>query len=1270
LREARSAEALEHPNIVMIYDRGIDHGRHYLVLEYVGGGDFHEYIHRNGPLSVVDAVSAVRQVADGLKYAAGNGLIHRDIKPSNILRTQTGQIKIIDLGLALQNAFEDERVTREGTTVGTVDYMAPEQARDSRATSVRSDLYSLGCTFYYLLTGVPPYPGGDITDKLTRHAKSPVPDVRDLRPDVPVGIASIIQKMMAKRPEDRFASYDDLITALGAVPLEEMERASAIAPIPLVDSRSNDSSVNEIEPSPLGKSGEYRSNGSKEGDFGVPSLAELFAEESPAEVWKRPPGRPAELAPTIPRQRQLGAEAIQPRSTDLEPLEAALPSDRANSASLWIISGALVGVAVIIVTIGLLQLFGPPGSGEHATVDTERDSNADTVSRVATVPQPSRAATNSTPNGPTGVGFDSRRSARSTRIEPEKRWEEPADNEPAVETLGASSEPAGGLALVPDWARLPVPERIDGPFVAVRRVVQPEDGGTTVRALHMALDRFIGGTVELRDEGPFFVDDLRVAGANRLIRARNGYRSIVRIGGSGVEAVRRQSAVFVLDRKNLILDGLDLIVNVHDLSPNQTSLFSCTGASLTLRNCSITVLGSPAGVAFTVFRVESSRSNPTLIRLEQTLVRGWFSDGFDLAGGGAGLVLRQSAILGGSGPLVRFSDSGDAPNHRCVFVQSLLAGPGPIFERIKTASASATMTPVLRSYQSIFGRLHGVGIASVISSLDSADRAAKQIDWAGDRNLLAGWKGFFAAGKDHLVVVPNLAAARLTWKGTDLESREILSPWPWPTELADATPSAFSPFLPDGDSVLLRVVRPRAGLFEKTVAAYAWPSIPEPVSWAFEAAAPPRQVSRGPRRLERQGDNAGAAGISLPRKAATSLPTSGTDGLELTFSTDTEPWHGDLGAFLRDRVQEGVAHARIRVVGSGPHRFSPVRLARGLWLEIRVEPFAAAEPPSWSPDPNATGPALIEQTGGTLVLTNFILRHDVSSRLEHLIHVEDGTLIVSRSQLTAPASSGEFAGNLIAFRSVSTQPRQSDFSRRLFAEPIDRPVCRLVDSVLITGGTALAIELGRGLVALSQCAVAAGGVAIDLLPSKVARHRFEADLCLNHCTVTSERSIIRFGPWRGRAPGPDRPWLVTSRNCAFLGLNERPLRETVLLRTDADALACGTVFWQAEDDTADVDYFTAAGDGLPTSNRARDVQHRWVQFWGQTHMRHIDGPRGPGSPPNLRFREKPGPGRVEPVNLILDPEYHPGRSQLTAGADLGRLGIKLPPRRTSGRARN
>ena len=232
LREARSAGSLEHPNIVSIYDRGIDRGRHYLVLEYVRGNDLHDYVQRRGPLSVAEAIKVIWQVAEGLRYAAERGLVHRDIKPSNILRSDSGEIKITDLGLALQSGFEDERVTREGTTVGTVDYMAPEQARDSRAASFQSDLYSLGCTFYFLLTGIPPYPRGDITDKLTRHAKSPPPEVRDLRPDVPEALSQIMLRMMAKRPEDRFVSFEQLIEALDRIPNSEEASALGVALVP------------------------------------------------------------------------------------------------------------------------------------------------------------------------------------------------------------------------------------------------------------------------------------------------------------------------------------------------------------------------------------------------------------------------------------------------------------------------------------------------------------------------------------------------------------------------------------------------------------------------------------------------------------------------------------------------------------------------------------------------------------------------------------------------------------------------------------------------------------------------------------------------------------------------------------------------------------------------------------------------------------------------------------------------------------------------------
>jgi hypothetical protein len=175
---------------------------------------------------------------------------------------------------------------------------------------------------------------------------------------------------------------------------------------------------------------------------------------------------------------------------------------------------------------------------------------------------------------------------------------------------------------------------------------------------------------------------------------------------------------------------------------------------------------------------------------------------------------------------------------------------------------------------------------------------------------------------------------------------------------------------------------------------------------------------------------------------------------------------------------------------------------------------------------------------------------------------------------------------------------------------------------------------------------------------------------MDHCTMTSERSIVRLGPWRGLPLGPDRPWLITSRNCAFLAMYDRKTRETVLLRANADALARGTVSWQASDDAADVDFFTVAGEGAPSPNRPRDLQLQWIHFWGLSHMNgRMTGPRGTGSAPTVRFWERLRPGRVEPIDLVLNPDYHPDRDRLNVGADLGWLGNALRVRRY-GRQRN
>jgi serine/threonine protein kinase len=207
-----------HPHIAAALHASTHEGRLYLVMEYVPGVDLKTQVRQSGPLPVEQACSLIRQVAAGLAYAHQQGIVHRDVKPANLMLTADGTVKILDLGLARVTTPEvlDPQAahTHAGTTLGTLDYMAPEQARDARRADARSDLYSLGCTFYYLLTGRPPFEGGSQLDKAMAHALEAPPAVQQVRPDVPQAVADIVHKLLAKQPEDRYASARALVEAL------------------------------------------------------------------------------------------------------------------------------------------------------------------------------------------------------------------------------------------------------------------------------------------------------------------------------------------------------------------------------------------------------------------------------------------------------------------------------------------------------------------------------------------------------------------------------------------------------------------------------------------------------------------------------------------------------------------------------------------------------------------------------------------------------------------------------------------------------------------------------------------------------------------------------------------------------------------------------------------------------------------------------------------------------------------------------------------------
>ncbi|MCE9630122.1 MAG: protein kinase [Planctomycetia bacterium] len=217
-REARQSARLSHPNIVRTFDLDTAGAIHYIAMEYVDGIDLHAKVKRDGPLSVREAADSIRQAAAGLQHAHEEGLVHRDIKPANLIVDGRGTVKILDLGLALAGGDEDGSLTREHDekVLGTADYLAPEQATDSHKADRRSDIYSLGCTLYYLLVGKAPFASGKLADRLQAHLHKPPPNLLDERPDVPVAITELYFRMLEKHPDGRPQSAREVADALAA----------------------------------------------------------------------------------------------------------------------------------------------------------------------------------------------------------------------------------------------------------------------------------------------------------------------------------------------------------------------------------------------------------------------------------------------------------------------------------------------------------------------------------------------------------------------------------------------------------------------------------------------------------------------------------------------------------------------------------------------------------------------------------------------------------------------------------------------------------------------------------------------------------------------------------------------------------------------------------------------------------------------------------------------------------------------------------------------
>jgi serine/threonine protein kinase len=318
-REAQAIASLDHVNIVRAYDIDNEGDTHYLVMEYINGRDLNIIVRDSGPLDYITAARYTKQAARGLHYAHSVGLIHRDVKPANLLVDADGVVKILDLGLARFIAEEERAsltVAYDENVLGTADYLAPEQAIDSHGVDARADIYSLGCSFYFFLTGHPPFTEGTLTQRLMCHQKDPPPSIYDDRKDAPAGLVKICLKMMAKKPADRYKNCAEVARVLGDWLVEQG--------VDEPDSGSS-SDVGSSSSRLLVAAAIASADAGAPADGGSSRIrrARAIGEPPPNRLTAKPLNSPVRSAPFLPTAQRLGVELALDQESATEGLPVA-----------------------------------------------------------------------------------------------------------------------------------------------------------------------------------------------------------------------------------------------------------------------------------------------------------------------------------------------------------------------------------------------------------------------------------------------------------------------------------------------------------------------------------------------------------------------------------------------------------------------------------------------------------------------------------------------------------------------------------------------------------------------------------------------------------------------------------------------------------------------------------------------------------------------------------------------------------------------------------
>ncbi len=740
-REARHAAKLRHKNIVTIFEAAEAQGTHFLVMEYVEGTDLHEYIERKGKLDPEKARLIVMQAAKALDHAHRAGLVHRDVKPSNFLlgKGEDGRIfvKLTDLGLAREVSDEQFRVTRTGTTVGTIDYISPEQARDSGKADGRSDIYSLGCTFFHMLAGRPPFCEGGLGERLLKHIEAEPPDVGQFNPQVPGPMREMLRKMLAKKPRDRYQTPAEL--------LKELRRLDGTAPPPAASDRDI-----------------------------LADLARAAAESPTLESVRPPTKRDSDIKVSRPPSsstRRAAPARLRPRD-EQDSKELPAPAPFRLPPKVWVIGGiaaALVLVAVIVAVVAFSR--NPEPRGPRVSHDTHRGE-------PERPPAPEPEVKPDPPKPPPSPAPDV----------PPKPAGPPRLYKPA---LPIDADALARETTAP-WARDADPPA-DAPVLRVVRLPREGEAGQfdSLAAACAAAPEGRTAVIEINDNGPLFVAPAAAAGRNLVVRAGSGFRPLL-VCNPAAAAASGNVALLAVARGSLTLENLDVVLKWPD-APQGACLVRVEDGDFLARGCTFSTAGR-CNTGLDLVCLEGSGPKHRC-RLSRCVARGSALVAMDLRTPSADALLDGCLVVGSEQPLLCVAAGDDVPTTLRVTRSTLIGRHAGVLVR---GATPAVASPAVRWVGWDVILAHG-GISAGGEMVEVGEGAGTaHLEWQAVNCLYAGWRTLLG-GRDEVTDLPGWRLRWPNHDGDGVLAGawppgEFLDPAELParTFVAEGTPAGFA----------------------------------------------------------------------------------------------------------------------------------------------------------------------------------------------------------------------------------------------------------------------------------------------------------------------------------------------------------------------------------------------------------------------------------------------------------------------------------------------